>query len=159
MYCRAIRTRLLVGIFTPAIRAKDFSPVADLQTGHVLAISGRCPQTRTRRPSPWISGRGIVQNYPTWIRALLKDSTWFRQPLLCFSPPFHDLFGGFPGSCSDASPGTRDGLSSCLFWRSGGCFCSLLRGSGAFPGCPGCLLRALSTRLAGPFGGRFATLF
>src|ERR1700722_5799505 len=28
MYCSAIRTRLLVGIFTPAIRATDFSPVA-----------------------------------------------------------------------------------------------------------------------------------
>jgi hypothetical protein len=29
MYWSAIRTRLLVGIFTPAIRATDFSPVAD----------------------------------------------------------------------------------------------------------------------------------
>src|ERR1700735_3407753 len=28
MYWSAIRTRLLVGIFTPAIRATDFSPVA-----------------------------------------------------------------------------------------------------------------------------------
>src|SRR5207245_11103393 len=29
MYWSAISTRLLVGIFTPAIRATDFSPVAD----------------------------------------------------------------------------------------------------------------------------------
>jgi hypothetical protein len=35
MYWSAIRTRLLVGIFTPAIRATDFSPVADpSRTGH-----------------------------------------------------------------------------------------------------------------------------
>src|SRR3954452_22993 len=158
MYCRAIRTRLLVGIFTPAIRAKDFSPVADPQTGHVLAISGRCPQTRTRRPSPWISGPGIVQNYPTWIRALLKDSTWFRQPLLCFSPPFRDLFGGFPGSCGDAGPGTRDRLSSCLFWRSGRCFSALLSGSRAFTGSPGRLVSARSSELGGPFRRCFAAL-
>jgi hypothetical protein len=29
MYWSAIKTRLLVGIFTPAMRATDFSPVAD----------------------------------------------------------------------------------------------------------------------------------
>src|SRR6202042_1968522 len=53
MYWSAITTRLLVGIFTPAIRATNFSPVADpFRTGCVLVISGRCPQTRTRRPSP-----------------------------------------------------------------------------------------------------------
>src|SRR4249919_2220666 len=36
MYWSAIRTRLLVGIFTPAIRATDFSPVADQKTGSFL---------------------------------------------------------------------------------------------------------------------------
>src|ERR1700704_638170 len=31
-----------------------------------LAISGRCPQTRTRRPSPWFSrGPASSENYPT----------------------------------------------------------------------------------------------
>src|SRR4030081_1483581 len=31
-----------------------------------LAISGRCPQTRTRRPSPWMSwGPASSENYPT----------------------------------------------------------------------------------------------
>src|SRR6202042_1458828 len=33
MYWSAIRTRLLVGIFTPAIRATDFSPVANPSRG------------------------------------------------------------------------------------------------------------------------------
>jgi hypothetical protein len=54
----------LVGIFTPAIRATDFSPVADPSRDSgfkFLLFSGRCPQTRTRRPSPQIlSGPGIV---------------------------------------------------------------------------------------------------
>jgi hypothetical protein len=37
MYWSAISTRLLVGIFTPAIRATDFSPVADpSRTDYVL---------------------------------------------------------------------------------------------------------------------------
>src|ERR1700692_1271670 len=37
MYWSAISTRLLVGIFTPAIRATDFSPVADpSRAGHFL---------------------------------------------------------------------------------------------------------------------------
>jgi hypothetical protein len=40
MYWSAITTRLLVGIFTPAIRATNFSPVADplisRETGHDL---------------------------------------------------------------------------------------------------------------------------
>jgi hypothetical protein len=38
MYWSAISTRLLVGIFTPAIRATNFSPVADpfKESGHDL---------------------------------------------------------------------------------------------------------------------------
>src|SRR3954452_4200007 len=40
MYWSAIRTRLLVGMFTPAIRAKDFSPVAGrCRTGLVYLLS------------------------------------------------------------------------------------------------------------------------
>src|SRR6266403_5108961 len=62
-----------------------------------LAISGRCPQTRTRRPSPWMSwGTASSENYPTWIPGLLKDSTWFRQPSLCFSSLFRDHFCSLP---------------------------------------------------------------
>src|SRR5258705_11829339 len=39
-----------------------------------LTISGRCPQTRTRRPSPWMSwGPASSENYPTWILGLLND--------------------------------------------------------------------------------------
>src|ERR1700742_4355943 len=39
MYWSAIKTRLLVGIFTPAIRATDFSPVADPLRTAVLSLS------------------------------------------------------------------------------------------------------------------------
>src|SRR5689334_1586489 len=39
IYCSAISTRLLVGMFTPAIRAKDFSPVASpVRDVAILAI-------------------------------------------------------------------------------------------------------------------------
>src|ERR1019366_410312 len=124
MYWSAIRTRLLVGIFTPAIRATDFSPVAaPLGDGHVLAISGRCPQTRTRRPSPWMSrGPASLENYPTWIRALLRDSTRFRQPSLCLRSPFRDLLGALPGLRGDARLGTRGRLAGRLLGRFGGLF-------------------------------------
>src|ERR1700753_2437782 len=39
MYWSAIKTRLLVGIFTPAIRATDFSPVANPFGTAVLSLS------------------------------------------------------------------------------------------------------------------------
>src|SRR5262249_35424048 len=36
-----------------------------------VAISGRCPQTRTRRPAPWFPGvRHRLENHPTWIGGL-----------------------------------------------------------------------------------------
>lgn len=58
-------TRLLVGIFTPAIRATDFSPVTGLRrAGLSFDISGGYPQTRTRRPTRAILGSGIVSNDP-----------------------------------------------------------------------------------------------
>src|ERR1700753_412850 len=95
MYWSAIRTRLLVGIFTPAIRATDFSPVAGHRTGQFqLSRAGVHKREHDALPLGF-PGPGIVWNYPTWMRALLKDSTWFRQPSLCFSSLFRDLFGGF----------------------------------------------------------------
>src|SRR6202035_3819970 len=157
MYWSAIRTRLLVGIFTPAIRATDFSPVAaPLGDGHVLAISGRCPQTRTRRPSPWMSrGPASFENYPTWIRALLRDSIWFRQPSLCLSSLFSDLFGRFPGLPDDPGPGTRRRLADRLFRKPGSRFAGLPEGPGDLPGGLG----GPGSGLGGLFGGRFGTLF
>src|SRR6185295_17534287 len=78
-------------------------------TGHGLLSCRRSPMDRamfllTRagvrkrehdaRPSI-ASGPGIVKNYPTWMRGLLRDSNGFRQPILTFSSPFRDFFGGF----------------------------------------------------------------
>ena len=62
MYWSAIRTRLLVGIFTPAIRATDFSPVADpSRTGYVLCYLGQVSANANTTPFPSIfSGPGIV---------------------------------------------------------------------------------------------------
>src|ERR1700730_11164651 len=78
-------------------------------TGHRLLSCRRSPdrpifsylaQVSTNAnttPFPLVfPGPGIVCNYPTWMRVLLKDSTWFRQLPLCFSSPFRDFFGGFP---------------------------------------------------------------
>src|SRR5262249_33026618 len=58
--------------------------------------SGRCPQTRTRRPNPLVSrGPASSDNYPIWMRGLLRDESGFRQPILALSSLFRDLFGGF----------------------------------------------------------------
>src|SRR5215213_2152723 len=93
-------------MFTPAIRAKDFSPVADLRTGHVYLFRAGV-RKREHDALPLDNpGPGIVDNYPTWIRALLKDSIWFRQPSLCFSSPFRDLLRGFLGPPRDPGAGT-----------------------------------------------------
>src|ERR1700758_3230954 len=95
MYWSAISTRLLVGMFTPAIRATDFSPVAGpsgtrpfhlkryraLPLGehdlfrkpvptfrdHALARAGVHKREHDALPL-MISGRGIVKNYPTGCR-------------------------------------------------------------------------------------------
>src|SRR3979490_686073 len=49
-----------------------FSPVTDAKDRQFPGISGRCPQTRTRRPSPWVSrGPASSERYPTWM-ALIK---------------------------------------------------------------------------------------
>src|SRR5947209_16501886 len=103
--------------------------------------SGRYPQTRTRRPSPHSSrGPASSNNYPTWMRGLLKDSRRFRQPPLAFSSLFRDLFCG-----------PADGLFGGLFC----CFFSLLRTLAL--GCRGRLFGALGSRLAGLWG-RFSAL-
>src|ERR1700730_5188836 len=116
MYWSAISTRLLVGIFTPAIRATDFSPVADPSwSGSFLSYFGQASANANTTPFPldaW--GPASSENYPTWIPGLLKDSTWFRQPSLCLSSLFRDLFGaflgGFPGLGGAAGLGTRSSL-------------------------------------------------
>src|SRR3979490_1134749 len=135
MYWSAISTRLLVGIFTPAIRATDFSPVADpLRTGCFIYF-GQVFTNANTTPSPWFSrGPASFENYPTWIPGLLKDSTWFRQPSLCFSSLFRDLFCGFPGLPGTPGLGTRGGLAGRRFCPSGGRFAGLAGSLGALPG-------------------------
>src|SRR6202008_2005342 len=132
MYGSAIRTRLLVGIFTPAIRATDFSPVADLFDRPCASYFGQVSANANTTPFPLSRGPASFGNYPTWIRALLKDSNWFRQPSLCFSSLFRDLFDGFFGSSGSA--GRR--LADRHFRSPGGRF-------GGLPDGPGGLFRGL----------------
>src|SRR5579872_471091 len=83
MYWSAISTRLLVGIFTPAIRATNFSPVAKFssrENGYIFVVSGRCPQTRTRRPPPDDLGARHRLKLSDLDAGLLKDESAFRQP-------------------------------------------------------------------------------
>src|SRR5580704_799374 len=125
MYCSATTTRLLVGMFTPAIRATDFSPVADPFAGSAcFSYLGRCPQTRTRRPPLGFPGaRHRLEKPSDWIDGLLKDSIRFRQPSLCFSSLFRDLFRGFlrcfpghlPGSLLGGFAGLPGSLRRPLF--------------------------------------------
>src|ERR1700712_2692157 len=79
MYWSAIRTRLLVGIFTPAIRSTKFSPVANpSRTGRVSAVFGRASANADTTPFPlrwW--GPASFRNYPTWIRGLLRIQLGF----------------------------------------------------------------------------------
>src|ERR1700730_4108069 len=141
MYWSAISTRLLVGIFTPAIRATDFSPVADPSwSGSFLSYFGQVSANANTTPFPldaW--GPASSENYPTWIPGLLKDSTWFRQPSLCLSSLFRDLFRGFPGVSGGPGLGTRGQPPRRLFQALGGRFTGfpgglggLLGGAGAF---------------------------
>src|SRR5882757_9479186 len=161
MYWSAIRTRLLVGIFTPAIRATDFSPVADPSWDTaVFCYFGQVSANTNTTPFPLdFPGPGIVKNYPTWIPGLLKDSTWFRQPSLSFSSPFSDLFRGFSGLPGGPCPGTCDSLAGRRFCPLGGRFPGLSRVLGALPGSPrasgrgfGCLSGSGFGALSGPFG-------
>src|SRR6201999_3917838 len=144
IYCSATRTRLLVGIFTPAIRATYVSPVTDPLSGSDLnfLLFRAGPQTRTRRPAHRsIGARRRPKNYPTWMRGLLMDESGFRQPILGFSSPFRDLFrrpakslpagllGGRRGPFGDL-PGGFGGF----FDRSRGSHCRLGRASGRLLG-------------------------
>jgi hypothetical protein len=57
---------LLVGIFTPAIRATDFSPVADPWGTAVFCYLGQVFTNANTTPSPWLSrGPASSENYPT----------------------------------------------------------------------------------------------
>src|SRR3954462_2316000 len=106
MYWSAIRTRLLVGIFTPAIRATDFSPVADpSRTGpcSLLTRAGVRKREHDARPLRFLGARHRL-NYPTWMRGLLMDSSRFRQPSLSLSSLFRDLFHVLFGGLFACSP-------------------------------------------------------
>src|SRR6187551_1154981 len=106
MYWSAISTRLLVGIFTPAIRATQSLLSPTSWTGCVFSYSGRVSTNANTTPVPLIfSGPGIVWKQSDWIPGLLTDSTWFRQPSLAFSSLFRDLFGGLPGLGGSAALG------------------------------------------------------
>src|SRR3954453_4546372 len=93
------------------------------------------------------SGPGIVKNYPTWMRGLLKDSTRFRQPPLSLSSLFRDLFGSLAdgrfcrlfGLSGSQRPGRRSGLPARLLGHPGSCFSGLARRFGGLPACFGCL--------------------
>src|SRR3982751_2048427 len=107
MYWSAIRTRLLVGIFTPAIRATQslLSPI--LGTSCVFSYSGRVSTNANTTPVPLlVLGPGIVWKQSDWVPGLLKYSTWFRQPSLAFRSLFRDLFGSLPGLAGNAGLGT-----------------------------------------------------
>src|ERR1700684_3976059 len=107
MYWSAISTRLLVGIFTPAIRATDFSPVADPLGTAVLSLFRASVRKREHDALPLgLLGARHRQELSDLDAGLLKDSTSFRQPSLCFSSPFSDLFGGFPSPLGRLPAGT-----------------------------------------------------
>src|SRR4051794_10199327 len=95
------------------------------------------------------SGPGIVKNYPTWMRGLLKDSTRFRQPPLSLSSLFRDLFRGL-----------GRGLPCGLFCRLFGLAGSPAPGrrGGLPPGLAGSNFLALWGRFGGLLGG-FGSLF
>src|ERR1700742_620584 len=117
MYWSSIKPRLLVGIFTPAIRATDFSPVADPLRTAVLSLSRASVRKREHDALPLgLLGARHRLELSDLDTGLLKDSTWFRQPSLCFSSLFRDLFGGFSTPPDRSDRGTlRRGL--------GGGFC------------------------------------
>src|ERR1700742_2714198 len=138
MYWSAIRTRLLVGIFTPAIRATDFSPVADpSRTGLFFRYLGQVFTNANTTPSPLCLGARHRLKTIRLDTGLLKDSNWFRQPSLCFSSLFRDLFGGFSTPLGRLAPGTLPRSLAGLFGRL---FSRRFSGlGGALPGLFGCL--------------------
>src|ERR1700730_18824443 len=86
----------------------------------IFSYLGQVSTNANTTPFPLgFPGPGIVCNYPTWIRALLKDSTWFRQPSLCFSSLFRDLFGGFLALPGRPGLGTRWRLAGWVFCAPG----------------------------------------
>src|SRR5258705_11534750 len=74
MYWSAIRTRLLVGIFTPAIRATDFSPVADPSWDTaVFSYFGQVSANANTTPFPLgFPGPGIVKKLSDLDTGLIK---------------------------------------------------------------------------------------
>src|ERR1700753_1371139 len=172
MYWSAIKTRLLVGIFTPAIRATDFSPVANPFGTAVLSLSRASVRKREHDALPLgLLGARHRLELSDLDTGLLKDSASFRQPSLCFSSLFRDLFGGFSTPLGRLAPGTlRSGLNGlpgrlfspllgCLFSGLGGALPGLSRGLfgglGRLFGRLGDLPGGLLGRLFGGVLGRF----
>src|SRR6201986_4210861 len=128
MYWSAIKTRLLVGIFTPAIRATDFSPVANPLRTAVLSLSRASVRKREHDALPLgLLGARHRLELSDLDTGLLKDSTWFRQPSLCFSSLFRDLFGGFFCSSGESPGGPRSSFGG--LFRSLDGFLGRLAGS------------------------------
>src|SRR6187551_1349441 len=135
MYWSAISTRLLVGIFTPAIRATQSLLSPTPRTGCVFSYSGRVSTNANTTPVPLlVSGPGIVWKQSDWIPGLLKDSTWFRQPSLAFSSLLRDLFCGFFGFGGPSGRGGSFGLAGRLFGPLWGRFPGLCRRFGSLFG-------------------------
>src|SRR5262245_23440123 len=94
MYCSAISTRLLVGMFTPAIRATALSPVAGIRPAVRLLLPETArPQTRTRRLPHGSCGARHRLKQSDWMSGLLRYSATFRQLLPPLSSRFLCLLG------------------------------------------------------------------
>src|ERR1700744_484813 len=164
MYWSAIRTRLLVGIFTPAIRATDFSPVADPLGMACLRLSRASVRKREHDALPLgLLGARHRLELSDLDTGLLKDSTSFRQPSLCFSSLFRDLFGGFSTPPGGLRPGTLGralgGLFGPLFRPFGSCLGGLPGGFGDLFGDFAGRLYGFTRSLPGGRFGRFGRRF
>src|SRR5215470_2487443 len=84
MYWSPIRTRLLVGMLTPAIRAKAITPVADFRVGRCVYVPD-FPLQRPREHSVSLtrsdqhdvstnatppSKQGVVEEFFDWVRSI-----------------------------------------------------------------------------------------
>src|SRR5436305_11743866 len=101
-------------MFTPAIRATDFSPVAGAQTGILSCCQAVSANANTTPVPSIVLGPGIVGKLSDWIPALLKDSVRFRQPFLGLSSLFRELFGSFFGHPDCLAPACRHAFASGL---------------------------------------------
>src|ERR1700716_2415015 len=98
MYWSAISTRLLVGIFTPAIRATKFSPVADsLRERLVFCYLGQV-STNANTPFPLdIWGPASSDELSDLDTGLIKGFNSVSSTASIVSSLFRDLFWAFSG--------------------------------------------------------------